>query len=171
MDSSTSQCSHSDNRIARRCGPGELGRHSDSLRAWRSGDRVPVGGDIFCIRPDRPWDPPSLLYYGYRVFPGGKAAAAWRWPLTPSSVKVKVRVVLYRYSPSGPSWPVLGWTLPLPFIARRCPSEEAPRRSLRVKKRASEKGRDRSIFVMKHGCVEHGEGTKPYFVNRLELYS
>ena len=22
--------------------------------------------------PDRPWGPPSLLYNGYRVFPGGK---------------------------------------------------------------------------------------------------
>jgi hypothetical protein len=29
-------------------------------------------------RPERPWDPPSLLYNGYRIFPGGKAAEAWR---------------------------------------------------------------------------------------------
>jgi hypothetical protein len=29
-------------------------------------------------RPNRPWGPPSLLYNGYRVFPGGKAAGAWR---------------------------------------------------------------------------------------------
>jgi hypothetical protein len=28
--------------------------------------------------PDRPWGLPSLLYNGYRVFPGGKAAGAWR---------------------------------------------------------------------------------------------
>ena len=26
----------------------------------------------FSARPDRPWGPPSLLYNGYRVFPGGK---------------------------------------------------------------------------------------------------
>jgi hypothetical protein len=26
----------------------------------------------------------SLLYNGYRVFPGGKAAGAWCWPPTPS---------------------------------------------------------------------------------------
>ena len=26
--------------------------------------------------PDRPWGLPSLLYNGYRVFPGGKAAGA-----------------------------------------------------------------------------------------------
>ena len=29
-------------------------------------------GEIFRINPDRPWGPPSLLYNGYRVFPGGK---------------------------------------------------------------------------------------------------
>jgi hypothetical protein len=29
-------------------------------------------GQIFRICPDRPWGPPSLLYNGYRVFPGGK---------------------------------------------------------------------------------------------------
>jgi len=36
------------------------------------------GGVIFRTRPDRPWGPPSLLYKGYRVFPRGKAAGAWR---------------------------------------------------------------------------------------------
>jgi hypothetical protein len=30
-------------------------------------------GEIFRTRPDRPWGPPSLLYNGYRVFPGGKS--------------------------------------------------------------------------------------------------
>ena len=30
------------------------------------------GGASFSARPDRPWDPPSLLYNGYQVFPGGK---------------------------------------------------------------------------------------------------
>jgi len=34
------------------------------------------GGEIFRTRPDRLWGPPSLLYNGYRVFPGGKAAGA-----------------------------------------------------------------------------------------------
>ena len=43
------------------------------LRAERSGDRVPVGGEIFRSRTHRPWDPPSLLYNGYRVsYPGVK---------------------------------------------------------------------------------------------------
>ena len=35
------------------------------------------GGEIFYTRPDRPWGLPSLLYYGYRVFLGGKTAGAW----------------------------------------------------------------------------------------------
>jgi hypothetical protein len=30
-------------------------------------------GEIFPTRADRPWDPPTLLYIGYRVTPGGKA--------------------------------------------------------------------------------------------------
>ena len=33
----------------------------------------------------------------------------------PSSAEVEGRVELYICSPSGPSWPVLGWTLPLPL--------------------------------------------------------
>jgi len=45
---------------------------SDWLRAGRSGDRIPVGGEIFRTCPDRPWGPPSLLYNGNRVFPRGK---------------------------------------------------------------------------------------------------
>jgi hypothetical protein len=36
------------------------------------------GGEIFRIRPHRAWGPPSLLQNGYRVFPEGKAAEAWR---------------------------------------------------------------------------------------------
>jgi len=37
---------------------------------------------------------------------------------TPSSSEVKEEVELYLYSPSGPSWPVLGWTLPL--LVKNC---------------------------------------------------
>jgi hypothetical protein len=33
-----------------------------------------------------------------------------------SSTEVKERVELYLYSTSGPSWPVLGWSLPLLII-------------------------------------------------------
>jgi len=33
--------------------------------------------------------PSSLLYSGYRAFPGGKAAGLSRWPTTPSNAEVK----------------------------------------------------------------------------------
>jgi len=66
------------------------------------------GGEIFRICPDRLWGPPSLLYDGYLVF------SKVKWPGCGidhpplSSVKVKERVELHLYSPSGPSWPGLG---------------------------------------------------------------
>jgi hypothetical protein len=87
------------------------------LRAVRSGDWIPVGGEIFCTRPDRPWGPPSLLYNGYRVsFPGLKRPGRGVDHPPTSSARVKERVELHLYSSSGPSWPVLGRTLP--FIVR-----------------------------------------------------
>ena len=90
-------------------------RYSDSLGVWWSGDLIQAGGEIFRTRSDRPWVPPSLLHIGYRIFPGAKTAGAWRWPRTPSSAEVKERAEVYLYSPSGPSWPVVGRTLPLPL--------------------------------------------------------
>ena len=42
------------------------------------GIESPVVAKIFRTGPDRPWGPPGLLYNGYRVFRGGKAAGAWR---------------------------------------------------------------------------------------------
>ena len=72
------------------------------------------GGEIFRTRPDWPRGPPSLLYNGYRVpSPGVKRPGRGVNHLHTSSAEVKERVELYLYSPSGPSWPVLGWALPL----------------------------------------------------------
>jgi hypothetical protein len=39
---------------------------------WTVRGSNPGGGEIFRTCPDRPWIPTSLLYNGYRVFPGGK---------------------------------------------------------------------------------------------------
>ena len=52
---------------------------------WTVRGSNPGGGEIFRTFPDRPWGPPSLPYNGYRVFPEGKAAGAWRWQPTQSS--------------------------------------------------------------------------------------
>jgi len=52
-------------------GPGSSVGVATELRVRRSGDRIPVR-TRFSAPPDRPWGPPSLLYNGYRVFPGGK---------------------------------------------------------------------------------------------------
>jgi len=75
------------------------------------------GGKVsHALRP--PLSPRKYSWYSpapvqtHHVFPGGKAARACRSP-TPSSAVVKERVELYIYSPSGPSWPVLGWALTL----------------------------------------------------------
>ena len=72
-------------------------------------------GQIFRTRLARPWNPPSFLYSGYRVFSGVKTTGAWCWPPTPYSGKVKERVELYLYSSFGPSWSFLCWNLPLPL--------------------------------------------------------
>jgi len=73
------------------------------------------GRDFFRTCPDRLWGPPNFLYNWYRVFPGGKLTGKWRWPPTSFNAEVNERVELYVYSASGPSWPVLGWNLPLTF--------------------------------------------------------
>jgi hypothetical protein len=92
---------------------------SDWLQGGRSRDQIPVGARFSAPVQTGPGGLSNLLYNGYRVIPGGKAAEAWRWPPTPSSAEVKERMELYPYSPSGPSWPILVRNLPLPFI-RTC---------------------------------------------------
>jgi hypothetical protein len=77
----------------------------------------PNGGEIFCIRPDRLWGPPSPLYSGYGVsFPGVKQPGHGVDHPPPSSAEVKERVELYLYC--GPTWPVIGWNLPLHIMTR-----------------------------------------------------
>ena len=53
------------------CGPGSSVGIATDYGLDGPGIESPVGAK-FSARPDRPWGPPSLLYNGYRVFPGGK---------------------------------------------------------------------------------------------------
>jgi len=46
-------------------------------------DNCELWGEIFNTRPERSWDPPNLVYGGYRFFSTGKTAGVWRWPPTP----------------------------------------------------------------------------------------
>ena len=57
---------------------------------WTVRGSNPGGDEIFRTCPDRPWGPPSLLYNGYRVFPGGKEQPGRAADLSPpSSAAVK----------------------------------------------------------------------------------
>ena len=57
---------------------GKLSRYSGSLLDGRSGDRIPVWGEIFRTLPARLWGPPSLIQWVPSLFPGSKSAGAWR---------------------------------------------------------------------------------------------
>jgi hypothetical protein len=53
------------------CGPGSVVGIVTGYRLEGPGIES-QWGEIFRTSPDRPWGPPSFLYKGYRVFPGGK---------------------------------------------------------------------------------------------------
>jgi len=99
------------------CGPGQ--ELAKGWTVWRSN---PGRDEIFRTRPDWSWGPHRLLYNGYRVIPGGKAARAWRWPPTPSNAEVKRTVELYLHAPTGPSWRVIMLILLYVLLAKRFPS-------------------------------------------------
>ena len=89
-------------------GPGQLRRYSDSLRAGRSGDRIPVWGGRDFSHPYRPGAQPASYTVGTGSFPGVKRPGRGVDHPPTSSAAVKE----YLYSPSGSSRPVLGWILP-----------------------------------------------------------
>jgi hypothetical protein len=87
--------------------------HFHLVTGWTVRGSNPGEGEAFRTRPGRPWGPPSLVYNGYRVsFPRVKRPGRGVDHPPPSSAEVKEIIQLYVYSPSGPPWPVLGWTLP-----------------------------------------------------------
>ena len=73
---------------------------------------------FFC--PDRPWNPPSPLYSGFRLFPPEVKRSGCGADHPPSSVEVKEKIELYLHSRSQASWPVLRWPLPLHVRSSVC---------------------------------------------------
>ena len=71
---------------------------------WIFRGSKPSRGEIFRTRPERSCALPSFLYNGYRLKRPGCGAEQ----LPPSTAKVKERVELYLYFPSGSSWPFTG---------------------------------------------------------------
>ena len=96
-----------------------MGRVAQSVQRLATGWTVrgsnSGGGEVFRTCPDRPWGPPSPLYNGYRVFPGGKVgpgrAADPSSLLVPWSRKSRAIPLL----PSGPHRACNGITLLLPY--------------------------------------------------------
>jgi hypothetical protein len=83
--------------------------YSDSLRALRSGNRIPVGARFFVPVQTSCGAHLASCTNGYREsFPGVKRAGRGVDHPPPSSVEVKGSVRLYFYSPSGPLWSVVG---------------------------------------------------------------
>ena len=100
-------------------GPGSSVGIATGYGLGRPGIESPWG-EISRTCPDRSWGPPSLLYNGYRVFPGGiERLGRDADPSPPSSAVGHERVELYLYSLYGPyclyraSVPVQRCTLPL----------------------------------------------------------
>jgi hypothetical protein len=87
-------------------------RYSDSVRVRRSGDGIPVGARFSAPVHIGPGTYPASYTIGTGSFPGVKRPGRSLDHPPPSSVEVKDRVQLYLYSPSRPSWPVIGRTLP-----------------------------------------------------------
>jgi len=87
-----------------------MSRYSDSVRATRSGDRIPVGARFSAPVPTG-FDASYAMDTGY--FPGVKRPGRGVDNPPLSSAEAKERVQLYLYSPSGSSWPVLGRSLRL----------------------------------------------------------
>ena len=91
-------------------GPGYCSRYSDSLRAGRSGDRIPVGARFSAPVQNDPGAYPASCTIGTGSLPGVKRPGRGADHPPPSKCRGHEMVGLYLYSPSGPQGPVIGWT-------------------------------------------------------------
>jgi len=70
------------------CGPGSVVGIATGYELEGPGIESRWGGEIFRTCPDWPWGPPSLLYNGYWVFPGGKERPGRDADPSPPSIAV-----------------------------------------------------------------------------------
>ena len=98
--------------------PTFVGRCSDLLRAGRSGDRIPAEARFSAPLQTGHGAHPASCTMRTASSPGVNRPGRGVFHPPPSSAEFEERVELYIYSPSGPSWPVLGWPLHLPFIIK-----------------------------------------------------
>ena len=82
--------------------------YCDSLWAGRSGDRNQVEAKFFVPVQDGPGARPAFCTMCTILYTKLKWQGRGVNRSTPSSAKVIERVEPYLYSPSGPSWPILG---------------------------------------------------------------
>ena len=83
------------------------------LRDGRSGNRIAMGARLSAPVQGGPGAHPASYTMGTGSFPGVKRPGCGVDHPPPCSTEFKERVELYLCSSSGPSWPVLGWPLPL----------------------------------------------------------
>jgi hypothetical protein len=95
------------------CGPGERSRYSDSLRLGSNPSKCGFSAPV----QTGPGAHPASYTMVTGCLPGGvKRPGRDANHPTPSSAEVKEIVEIYFFSPFGPSWPVLGRTLPCVFF-------------------------------------------------------
>ena len=95
------------------CGSEELSRYSDPLQARRYGVRIPVETRFSAPVQTGPGVHPASYTIGTGSFPRLKRPGRRVDHPPISGAEVKERVELYLHFTSGPSWPVVGWNLPL----------------------------------------------------------
>jgi hypothetical protein len=89
-----------------------------TLRAERSGDRIPVGARFFAPVQTGPGAHPASCTMGTGSFPGVKRSGRGADYPPPPSDEVENESSYISTPPLGPWWPVIGWPLPFTFIMR-----------------------------------------------------
>jgi len=86
------------------------------LWAGWSGDRIPLGARFSTPVQTTAGAHPTSCTMVTGSFLGVKRLGHGVEHPSPSSSEVKEIVEVYLYSPAGPLWPLLGKTVPLPFL-------------------------------------------------------